>query len=180
MGNTVRRFLNARSPLRLLEKGLHGGLGAGNLGLVLAGHGVGKSSFVVGVALDELLRSKPVLHVACDHTVQHVRDHYDTVFEDLAATTHLENPAVVRAELDRLRRIRAYPPSALDAKRLREALDLERELGVHPELIVCPALGPLAAVRTPWQRKHPRVPSWPMLSAYVFQSVRISGNTERR
>jgi hypothetical protein len=140
MGNTVRRFLNARSPLRLLEKGLHGGLGAGNLGLVLAGHGVGKSSFVVGVALDELLRSRPVLHVACDHTVQHVRDHYDTVFEDLAATTHLENPAVVRAELDRLRRIRAYPPSALDAKRLREALDLERELGAHPELIVVDGL----------------------------------------
>jgi len=31
-----RKFLNARSPLRLLEKGLHGGLGTGNLGLVLA------------------------------------------------------------------------------------------------------------------------------------------------
>ena len=27
-----RKFLNARSPMRLLEKGLHGGLGAGNLG----------------------------------------------------------------------------------------------------------------------------------------------------
>jgi len=140
MGNTVRRFLNARSPLRLLEKGLHGGLGRGNLGLVLAAPGVGKSSFVVGVALDELLRSKPVLHIACDHSVQHVRDHYDTVFEDLAATTHLENPAVVRAELDRQRRIRAYPSSAFDAKRLREALELERELGVRPELIVVDGL----------------------------------------
>lgn len=140
MGNTVRRFLNARSPLRLLEKGLHGGLGPGNLGLVLAGHGVGKSCFVVGVALDELLRSKPVLHVACDDTVQHVRDRYDTVFEDLAASTHLENPAVVRAELDRLRRIRAYPQSAFDAKRLREALELEHELGARPELIVVDGL----------------------------------------
>jgi KaiC/GvpD/RAD55 family RecA-like ATPase len=140
MATTVRRFLNARSPLRLLEKGLQGGLGRGNLGLVLAAPGVGKSSFVVGVALDELLRSKPVLHVACDHTVQHVRDHYDTVFEDLASSTHLENPSVVRAELDRLRRIRAYPPSAFDAKRLREALELERELGVRPELIVVDGL----------------------------------------
>lgn len=140
MGTTVRRFLNARSPLRLLEKGLHGGLGAGNLGLVLAGRGVGKSSFLVGVALDDLLRGKPVLHVTLDHTVQHVRDHYDTVFEDLVATTHLENPSVVRAELDRLRRIRAYPPSAFDAKRLREALELERELGAQPELIVVDGL----------------------------------------
>ena len=136
----VRRFLNARSPLRLLEKGLHGGLGRGNLGLVLAGPGVGKSSFVVGVALDDLLHGKPVLHVSLDHTVQHVRDHYDTVFEDLAATTHLENPALVRAEVDKLRRIRAYPPSAFDAKRLREALELESELGARPELIVVDGL----------------------------------------
>ena len=98
-----RRFLNARSPLRLLEKGLHGGLGHGNLGLVIAGPGVGKTSFLVGVALDELLRSKPVLHIALDHSVQHVRDYYDTVFEELANTTRLdENHVVVRAEIDRL------------------------------------------------------------------------------
>ena len=50
-----RKFLNARSPLRLLEKGLHGGLGKGNLGLVLAGHGVGKTACLVGIALDVAL-----------------------------------------------------------------------------------------------------------------------------
>ena len=49
-------FLNARSPVRLLEKGLHGGLGSGNLGLIVAGPGVGKTAFLVGVGLDTLLR----------------------------------------------------------------------------------------------------------------------------
>jgi hypothetical protein len=136
-----RRYLNARSPLRLLEKGLHGGLGRGNLGLVLAAPGVGKTSFLVGVALDDLLRSKPVLHVALDHhTVQHVRDHYDTVFEELAATTHLADHKGVRVEVERLRRIRVYSPAAFDAKRLREAVELEAELGARPELIVVDGL----------------------------------------
>ena len=136
-----RRFLNARSPLRLLEKGLHGGLGRGRLGLVLAGPGLGKTSFLVGVALDELLRGKPVLHVALDHNVQHVRDYYDTVFEDLATSAHLdENHGAVRAEIDKLRRIRVYPPGAFDAKRLREALALEAELGAGPELVVVDGL----------------------------------------
>ena len=79
-----KKFLTARSPLRLLEKGLHGGLGKGNLGLVVAGHGVGKSSFLVGVALDDLIRGDHVLHVVLDQTVAHTRDYYDTVFEDLA------------------------------------------------------------------------------------------------
>ena len=98
-----RKFVNARSPLRLLEKGLHGGLGIGNLGLVLAGPGVGKTSFLVGVALDELLRGGHVLHVTLDQTVSHVRAYYDTVFEELAASTHLEDAAVTHAEIERRR-----------------------------------------------------------------------------
>ena len=77
--NTLRKFVNARSPLRLLEKGLHGGLGIGNLGLVLAGRGVGKTPFLVGVALDEGLRGGRVLHVALDQTV--ARDDIDRLSE---------------------------------------------------------------------------------------------------
>ncbi len=135
-----RKFVNARSPLRLLEKGLHGGLGAGNLGVVIAGHGVGKTSVLVGVALDELLRSGRVLHVCLDDTVAHVRAYYDTVFEDLAATTHLENEAEVHAEVDRLRNIRVYPPNALTASKLRDAVKLESEVGVKPSLLVLEGL----------------------------------------
>lgn len=131
-----RKFLNARSPLRLLEKGLHGGLGRGNLGLVLAGPGVGKSSVLVGVALDDLLRGGHVLHVALDQTVNHVRAHYDTVFDDLASSTQLEDEAVVHRDVDRHRSIRAYPPSTFDAAKLREAVKLEGESGGRPELIV--------------------------------------------
>jgi hypothetical protein len=164
-----RRFLNARSPLRLLEKGLHGGLGRGCLGLVLAGHGVGKTSFLVGVALDDLLRGKPVLHVTLDHTVQHVRDHYDTVFEDLAATTHLEGQALVRAEIERLRRIRAYPPTAFDPKRLREALELETELGARPDLIVVDGLDV-------GQRSREEMLQWAALAREADAEVWISSN----
>ena len=47
-----RKELNERSPLRVLEKSIHGGLGRGNLGVVIARHGVGKSAFLVGYGLD--------------------------------------------------------------------------------------------------------------------------------
>ena len=131
-----RRFLNARSPLRLLEKGLHGGLGRGNLGIVLAGHGVGKTSFLVGVAMDELLRKGRVLHVSAAHSVAHVRAHYDTVFDELASSTHLENEGLIRGELERNRSIRVYPPNSISAARLRDAVKLERETGGVPSLLV--------------------------------------------
>ncbi len=130
------KFLNARSPLRLLEKGLHGGLGDGNLGLVLAGHGVGKTSFLVGVALDDLLRGQPVLHVALDQTVAHTRAYYDTVFDDYASHAHLDDEAVVHSEVDRLRSIRAYPPQGFDAAKLREALKHEAEAAGAPRVVI--------------------------------------------
>lgn len=131
-----RTFVNARSPLRLLEKGLHGGLGRGNLGVVLAGHGVGKSSFLVGVALDELLRRGTVLHVALDQTVSHVRTYYDTVFDEFASSTHLDDAAVVRSELEQRRSIRAYAPTGFNTAKLREAVKVESEAGESPTLIL--------------------------------------------
>jgi hypothetical protein len=131
-----RKFVNARSPLRLLEKGLHGGLGIGNLGVVLAGHGVGKTPFLVGVALDELLRGGQVLHVALDQTVSHVRTHYDAVFDDLVASTQLDDVAVTHREIDRCRSIRAYPPRAFTVSKLRQAVKVEAEAGTQPSLIL--------------------------------------------
>ena len=131
-----KKFLNARSPLRLLEKGLHGGLGPSNLGVVIAGHGVGKTSFLVGVALDELLRSGRVLHVSMVHTVSHIRDHYDTVFDELAATTQLEDEAKIHADVDRCRSIRVYPSHSLTSSKLREAVKIETEATGQPSLVI--------------------------------------------
>ncbi len=131
-----KKFLNARSPLRLLEKGLHGGLGTGNIGIVLAGHGVGKTSFLVGVAMDELLREGRVLHVSLSHPVSHVRSHYDTVYQDLASSTHLEDQRLIHGEINRRRSIRVYPPGSLTTEKLRNAVTTETDAGGSPSLIV--------------------------------------------
>ena len=131
-----RKFLSVRSPLRLLEQGLHGGLGKGNVGLVLAGPGVGKTSFLVGVALDDLLRGDHVLHVALDQSVSHTRAYYDTVFHELASSTHLEDEARIHAEIDRHRSIRSYPAPGFGPGKLREAVKFEEEAGSRPGLVV--------------------------------------------
>ncbi len=135
-----RKFVNARSPLRLLEKGLHGGLGIGNLGALVAGHGVGKSSFLIGVAIDELLRGGTVLHVALDQTVGHVRDHYDTIYEALATSTHLDDAKLTHGEIDNHRRIRAYNARDFTATKLADAVKIESETGARPTLIAIDGL----------------------------------------
>ena len=86
-----RKELNDRSPLRIFENSIHGGLGRGNIGVVVARHGIGKTAFLVGVALDDVMRGKKVLHVALNKTVDHVREFYDELFLDLAHSAGLEN-----------------------------------------------------------------------------------------
>jgi hypothetical protein len=104
--------------------------------LVLAGPGVGKTSFLVGVALDELLRGDHVLHVSLDESVSHTRAYYDTVFDELASSTRLEDQARVHADVDRHRSIRAYPASGFGSGKLREAVKFEEEAGSKPGLVV--------------------------------------------
>jgi KaiC/GvpD/RAD55 family RecA-like ATPase len=102
--------LTERSPLRVLDRSIHGGLGRGNLGVACAGAGAGKSAFLVAVALDHLLAGRQVLHVALDHPVDRVRDYYDEIFAELAATESLEDVPRTRQEIERNRRIHVFGP----------------------------------------------------------------------
>ena len=120
--------LAERSPLRIFEESIHGGLGAGNLGVVVARHGIGKSAFLVGVALDDLFRGRKVLHVAIGKTIEHVREFYDEVFRDLAASAKLEDAPRVRREMERQRHIKCYLAGTYTTERLREHIKMLREV----------------------------------------------------
>jgi len=122
-----RKDLNERSPLRVLEKSIHGGLGRGNLGVVVARAGVGKTAFLVGVAMDDLLRGRKVVHVALDQPVDRVREYYHEIFDDLARTTRLEDPEAERVTMRRNRNIHAYLDGTFSPAKLREDLILLRE-----------------------------------------------------
>ena len=132
-----RKYLNARSPMRLLEKGLHGGLGKGNLGVVLAGAASARppassaspSTTCCAAATSCTSRStRP--------SVNHVRAFYDTVFAELTSSTHLKDAARERAEVDRRRSIRTYTAPSFSAAKLREAVKFEAEAGAKPELVI--------------------------------------------
>jgi hypothetical protein len=121
-----RTEINERSPLRVLERSIHGGLGRGNLGVIVARHGVGKTAFLVGVALDDLMRGRKVLHVSAEHSVDRVCDYYDEIFAELAHGQGLEDVWGVRLDVERNRRIHSCAARGFSMPRLREALDLMR------------------------------------------------------
>ncbi len=122
-----RKEVNERSPLRLLEKSIHGGLGRGNLGVVLSRAGVGKTAFLVQLGLDDLLRERKVLHVSLDASIDRVRTWYDELFTDLCRYTELDDPVASRVLVERNRMIQVYPDGGFTVDRLRSVAGLLRE-----------------------------------------------------
>src|SRR5947208_17001628 len=114
--------LNERNPLRLFEHSIHGGLGHGKIGVVVARHGIGKTAFLVGIALDEAMRGRKTVHVALDKTVDHMREFYDQSFMDLAHSPQREDLACARLGMERNRIIHAYARKSLTRPKPRQPI----------------------------------------------------------
>src|SRR5437870_13921349 len=119
--------LNERNPLRLFEHSIHGGLGRGKIGVVVARHGIGKTAFLVGIALDEAMRGRKTVHVSLDKTVDHMREFYDEIFMDLAHSAQLEDLASARLEMERNRIIHTYAGKSFTIPKLRHSINFLKE-----------------------------------------------------
>ncbi len=99
----VKEELIARSPLRVFETSIHGGLGKGNLGVLTSRKGVGKTACLVHIATDKLLRDHHVIHVSFSQNVDHVLSWYEDIFEEISRIKHLEHARDVHDEIVRNR-----------------------------------------------------------------------------
>ncbi|MFW5643835.1 MAG: hypothetical protein ACOCYQ_07365, partial [Alkalispirochaeta sp.] len=87
----VKKELIERSPLRLLEKSIRGGLGAGNIGVIAARKGTGKTACLVHIATDQLFQDKHVIHVSFSGRTDHIISWYEDIFGEIAKKRSLEN-----------------------------------------------------------------------------------------
>src|SRR5512136_3433002 len=83
----IMEDLISRSPLRILENSIHGGLGKGNIGALASRKGVGKTACLVHIAADKLLQGKPVIHVSYASRVDHIMTWYEDIFKELAKSS---------------------------------------------------------------------------------------------
>ena len=127
-----------RSPRKLLERDGHPGPGPGKLALVLARAGIGKTAFLVGVGIDALLAGQKVLHVSLESTVEKVRDWHDEVLmEMLRREKKLSHWAAIQIEVERRRHIHTYMGGSFSVDRLRNALDLLKDvMNFVPQVIL--------------------------------------------
>jgi KaiC/GvpD/RAD55 family RecA-like ATPase len=95
----LKEELVAKSPVRLLEQSIEGGLKTGNIGVIASRKGIGKTSVLVQLALDELMQGKKVIHVSFSAHTSYVIAWYENIFSELAKRRNLENIADIKDEL---------------------------------------------------------------------------------
>ncbi|MDZ7696073.1 MAG: hypothetical protein U5R49_03790 [Deltaproteobacteria bacterium] len=71
------------SPLKILEKSARQGLGAGNLGVLIARAGVGKTACLIHIAFDKIFRDEKLVHVALEEGPEKVLSYYTVMYHDL-------------------------------------------------------------------------------------------------
>lgn len=111
-----------RSPIRILEKSIHGGLGKGNLGVFAARKGVGKTACLAHVAIDKLFNDQKVLHISFADNPHHIENWYRQVFQEVASTYKLDDPFDMYDEIKLHRLIIHFKQPDLPFEQIRKSV----------------------------------------------------------
>jgi hypothetical protein len=128
----IMEELITRSPLRILENSIHGGLGKGNIATLASRKGVGKTACLVHIATDKLLQRKPVIHVSYANRVDHIISWYEDIFRQLAGRTSLESAGELHDELVKNRVIMNFNQEGTKTEQVLRSLEAVIRSGGFP------------------------------------------------
>jgi hypothetical protein len=128
----IMEDLISRSPLRILENSIHGGLGKGNIGALASRKGVGKTACLVHIATDKLFQRKPIIHVSYASRVDHIISWYEDIFRQLAAGADPGSAADLHDELVKLRVIMNFSQAGMRTEQVLRSLEALIQDGKFP------------------------------------------------
>jgi len=133
----IKEKLLQRSPVRILDNALDGGLGAGNLGVIAGRKGVGKTAGLVHIATDKLMRGQNVLHISFAGDPKHIMTWYEQVFREVASAYKLENAMQVHDELIRHRLILHFKQKSVHFDDIKNNIQqLEKGVDQSPNILI--------------------------------------------
>jgi hypothetical protein len=119
----VKSELIKRSPLRILENSIHGGVGPGNIGVIASRKGVGKTACLVHIATDKLFQDKHVIHVSFSNRTDHIINWYEDIFKEIAKKRELESAIDIHDELIKHRVIMNFSQEGITAEQIVSSID---------------------------------------------------------
>ena len=129
------------SPLKILERSSKKELGRGNLGVLIARAGVGKTACLIHIAFDKLFRKEKLVHISLEDGPEKVTSYYNVIFYDLVKALDMKDEYENRMILERNRVILAYLNKSFEVKRLRENLkNLIEHIDFAPDTLIIDGL----------------------------------------
>src|SRR3989339_55026 len=133
----LKKELNNKSPLRILEKTTQGGLGKGNLGVFAARRGMGKTACLVHFALDALLQGRKVLHLSFAENAEHILSWYESLFNEMKKAYTLESASDIHDEIEAHRLILNFTDRHLSYPSLKAKVQtFIKSLSFAPQVII--------------------------------------------
>ena len=116
-----------------------GGLGPGELGVVVAPSGVGKTWALAALGAAAVRAGKTVVHYTLELSQHYVGLRYDTVFTHIPSTDLKEKKDEVFAKLKRLSgklKVKYFPPKGASTKTIQLHIEKMIAAGNKPDLII--------------------------------------------
>jgi hypothetical protein len=118
----VKTELVKRSPLRILEKSIRGGVGQGNIGVIASRKGTGKTACLVHIATDQLFQNKHVIHVSFAGRTDHIVSWYEDIFGEIAKKRELDDAMSVHDQIIKNRVIMNFNQGGVSPEQLLRSL----------------------------------------------------------
>ncbi len=134
-----KKDLIEHSPIRYFDKATNAGLKAGEMGLITAKKGLGKTSVLVQFGIDSLLDDKVLVHVSFDQQSSNVISWYSSILAEVAKKKKF-NIDDLAEDIVRNRTILNFNQETFTLPKVVNTLNALKEGGINLNTIVVDGL----------------------------------------
>jgi replicative DNA helicase len=123
----------------VLDEVMGGGLGPGELGVVVAPSGVGKTWWLSAIGAAAVKAGKTVVHYTLELSENYVGQRYDTIFTHIPTVNHQDRKDEISDKIGKLKGkllIKYFPPKGVTTRKLEAHIDKMIASGNKPDLII--------------------------------------------
>lgn len=122
-----------------LNELMQGGLGPGELGVVVAPSGVGKTWILCALGAEAVRRGLSVVHYTLELQENYVGSRYDTLFTHIPSSEQQDKKEQIKNKISSLTgklQIKYFPPKGISVKKVEQHIDKMISIGNKPDLII--------------------------------------------
>ena len=135
-----KKDLIEHSPVRFFDSATNAGLKAGEMGLITAKKGLGKTSILVQFGIDSLLNDKGLVHVSFDQQSSNVISWYSSVLAEIAKKKNFSTMSDISEEIVKNRIVLNFNQETFTLPKVVATVKSLKDGGTNIEAVVVDGL----------------------------------------